>query len=187
MGTQKLLLPWGDTTVLGQLLRQWHSNVSQIGVVCSKTAIELQTEFARASASLTCPTSLIFNPAPERGMFSSIQCAARWPGWQAGLTHWIITLGDQPQLQSETLRMLLDFAAAHRGNICQPMRNGRHKHPVLLPKHAFLELANSPAENLKLFLASHETDLCGFESADAGLDHDLDTPEDYDRLKPAGS
>src|SRR5208283_5845765 len=94
-------------------------------------------------------TNRIINPQPELGMFGSVKCAAAWPGWRKEITHWIITLGDQPHLREETLRALLRFGSAHPGNICQPMRNGRPKHPVLLPEKVFAALKNSSFEDLK--------------------------------------
>src|SRR5881392_2919992 len=80
----------------------------------------------------------VANPTPERGMFSSIQCAARWSGWNAQLTHWAIVLGDQPHLRRETLRALLDFAGALSNQVCQPSRLGRPRHPVVVPKTVFV-------------------------------------------------
>jgi CTP:molybdopterin cytidylyltransferase MocA len=123
----------------------------------------------------------IINPEPERGMLSSIRCAAAWRGWSRKITHWIITLGDQPHLRERTLRALLRFGSAHPDNICQPMRNGRPKHPVLLPRKAFFALKNSPAETLRDFLQSRQSENAGFESDDAGLDFDMDEPADYKR------
>ncbi len=116
-------------------------------------------------------------------MFSSIQCAARWQGWSPDLTHWIVTLGDQPHLSAPTLRTLLEFGARNPNKICQPMRGGRRKHPVLFPKRFFQELGNSNARDLKIFLLERAIHLSGFESNDAGLDLDMDTPEDYERVK----
>jgi molybdenum cofactor cytidylyltransferase len=116
-------------------------------------------------------------------MFSSIQCAANWTGWKAELTHFLIMLGDQPHLRIETLRELLDFGALNPNRICQPIRNGRRKHPVLLPKRVFAELKNTSAGDLKQVLIAHASELSGFESPDAGLDLDMDTPEDYERIK----
>ncbi|MEY2466916.1 MAG: molybdenum cofactor cytidylyltransferase [Verrucomicrobiota bacterium] len=129
-------------------------------------------------------TNRIFNPTPERGMFSSIQCAAQWNGWNQQITHWLITLGDQPHLKTETLQTLLDFGARHPEKICQPLRHGHARHPVLLPKEFFAALADSDVIDLKQFLKTHARDFAGFESDDAGLDLDMDTPEDYERLKP---
>jgi CTP:molybdopterin cytidylyltransferase MocA len=44
-------------------------------------------------------------------------------------------------------------------------------------------LGTSAAPDLKQFLERHACDLAGFESDDAGLDFDMDTPEDYERLR----
>jgi molybdenum cofactor cytidylyltransferase len=114
-------------------------------------------------------------------MFSSVQCAARWNGWNTALTHWAIVLGDQPQLRRETLRALLDFVAARPGEICQPSWSGRPRHPVVLPGSIFRRLRDCAQDNLKDFLnnAAAPASLCA--SDDPGLDMDLDTPLDYEK------
>lgn len=181
MGRPKLLLPWNDTSVLGHLLKQWQTaGAAQIAVVCDPNATELQNELKRLEVS---PTNWIFNLQPDRGMFSSIQCAARWNKWQPALTHFVLTLGDQPHLQQETLGELIAVAKRNPGSVCQPLRNARRRHPVIFPKRDFLELRNSEAANLKEFLARSGTELAGFESTDAGLEFDMDTPADYERLR----
>lgn len=168
--------------MLGHLLHQWKTLLApQVAVVCAAGMEPLNTELERLHFPVD---NRIVNITPENGMFSSIQSAARWHGWQAGLTHWLITLGDQPHLRDSTLRALLDFGAHSPEKICQPMRNGRRKHPVLLPKRFFTKLGSSAAGDLKMFLVEHARYLSGFESPDDGLDLDLDTPEDYERLKP---
>jgi len=181
MGRPKLLLPWGQTSVLGHLSKKWTQlGASQIAIVCAADSKSITSELDQIGFSLA---DRIFNPSPENGMFSSIQCAAKWDGWNPELTHWIITLGDQPHLSPVTLRTLLEFGARNSGKICQPMRGERRKHPVLFPKNVFHELRNSTARDLKIFLLEHSTSLSGFESNDAGLDLDMDTPEDYERVK----
>lgn len=181
MGKPKLLLPWGQTSVLGHLLQQWKSiGVGQIAVVCAADAETLFEEMERLGVARE---NRILNSEPNRGMFSSIQCAANWPGWNPEITHWLITLGDQPHLREKTLRVLLDFGASNTNKICQPMRHGRRKHPVLLPKRFFARLKNTPAGDLKMFLVEHAPELSGFESDDAGLDFDMDTPEEYERVQ----
>jgi len=179
MGRPKLLLPWGGTTILGHLLRQWReTGARQIAIVCAETNDALRLEMNR----LEFPASVrINNPRPEDGMFSSIRCAANWGGWASELTHWVITLGDQPQVRSETLRMLIEFGVANPGRICQPARNGRARHPVLLPSAVFGQLRDAPEEHLKQFLMNR-TDLRLLqEMDDSGLDFDLDEPQDYER------
>lgn len=180
MGRPKLLLPWGDTTVIGHLIRQWTQvGAAQIAAVCSLNANPLEAELKR----LDFPAAqCIFNATPEQGMFSSIQHAARWSGWWPELTHFAITLGDQPQVREATLRELVSFSATNADQICQPLRNGRRKHPVLMPRNTFRELGNTSAATFKEFLADRPGELAGFASDDAGLDSDLDTPEDYERV-----
>jgi molybdenum cofactor cytidylyltransferase len=179
MGRPKLLLPWGRTSVLGHLTRQWQDlGASQIAVVCSPGNRAVQAEMDRLGFLAR---DRIINPAPDRGMFSSIQSAARWSGWQADLTHWAIVLGDQPHLQPHTLREVLDFSAAHPARICQPARRGHGRHPVVLPRSVFRQLAGSTAKTLKGFLARRFRQLALSELEDPGLDLDIDRPEDYRR------
>lgn len=167
--------------MLGHLLRRWKElGAAQIAVVSAADHQGMQDEMNR----LEFPgANRIYNPAPERGMFSSIQCAATWPGWSRELTHWIVTLGDQPHVRQETLQRLLDFGLAHPDAICQPGRGGHRKHPLVLPKQEFEALKSSAASDLKQFLADRHAKLAGFESDDPGLDFDMDRPEDYERAR----
>ena len=179
MGQPKLLLPWGGTTVLGHLIEQWQAlGANQITVVCAPGDLAVRAELDRLSLP---EENRICNPAPERGMFSSIQCAAQWPGWQAALTHWAIVLGDQPHLQPQTLRQVLDFSAAQPAKLCQPAHHGHGRHPVLLPKPLFRQLAASTAATLKEFLAAQDQQVALCELDDPGLELDIDRPEDYAR------
>jgi molybdenum cofactor cytidylyltransferase len=183
MGRPKLLLPWGRTSVVGHLIKQWRAlGAKQIAVVCAadNAALSLELDRLRFPA-----TGRIINPSPDRGMFSSIQCAAQWPGWQATITHWAIVLGDQPHLDPQTLQRVLDFAAAHRSSVCQPAHLGRPRHPVLLPKASFRRLASSTALTLKEFLSASPRKVAFCELDDPGLDLDLDTPQDYQKALKA--
>ena len=179
MGKPKMLLPWGGTTVLGHLIVQWKAlRAGQIAVVLATGDQPVSAELDR----LDFPgANRVVNPTPERGMFSSIQCAARWSGWNAELTHWVIVLGDQPHLRSDTLRSLLDFAGAHSNQVCQPSRRARPRHPVVVPKTIFAELKVSQVETLKEFLQTSPSGASLCELDDPGLDFDVDTPADYEQ------
>jgi molybdenum cofactor cytidylyltransferase len=177
MGRPKLLLPWNSTSVLGHLIGQWQSvGARQIAVVCSAGDNAMVDEQVRLGFPCA---NRILNPTPERGMFSSIQSAARWNGWEMGLNHWALVLGDQPHLRVETLRDLLDFASLHSDKICQPARNNRPRHPVVLPKAIFERLKDLRDATLKQFLQNNASEVALREVDDPGLDVDLDTPEDY--------
>jgi molybdenum cofactor cytidylyltransferase len=198
MGRPKLLLPWKDTTVIGHLVRQWRElGATQIAVVGrpnDATLVEaLKRDASKRGAATTlqrfngspfnASTDYIVNPQPERGMFSSIVCAANWTGWKSEIASFAIILGDQPQLQLNTLRVLLGCAAQHPDAICQLEFAGRPRHPVLLPRRAFAELKDSRAESLKDFLKRISCPSVQYVINDPNLTLDLDTPEDYELMR----
>lgn len=179
MGQPKLLLPWGQTSVLGHLVGQWQAlRARHTAVVCAAGDEAIRTELDRLGFPAA---NRIYNPAPDRGMFSSIQCAAQWAGWRAGLTHWAIVLGDQPLVRGETLRRLLEFSTARPELICQPVRGGHGRHPVVLPRVTFLALAGSTAPTLKEALQASAGQVAFCPVDDPGLELDIDRPEDYDK------
>jgi len=181
MGRPKMLLPWGETTVLGHLIAVWSRlPAQQIAVVHAPTDAAITAELDRLLFPVA---NRIVNPDPSRGMFSSIQCAARWSGWMTALTHWAVVLGDQPHLRPETLTALAAFAARHSQRICQPVRGGHARHPVVLPAGAFAALKDSNVETLRKFLHRMADGILLVELDDPGLDLDLDDPADYERAR----
>jgi len=181
MGRPKLLLPWRGTTVIGHLLKQWRNlGAAQISIVLRPQDAPLAAELDRLGFPRT---DRIENPQPERGMFSSILCAAGWPGWKDEIAAWAIVLGDQPHLRPDTLRQLLEFHGANADAVCQLEFDGHARHPVLLPHRAFKELKVSPAGTLKDFLKQTSARCVHCSVNDPGLALDLDTPEDYQRVQ----
>ncbi len=197
--------PWRDTTVIGQIIRQWRElGARQIAVVHRPNDEELFAEIKRADGGAGSPlpvaeqtntgapgvtrptntsTHLIPNPHPEQGMFSSVVCAANWPGWEKEISSWVVGLGDQPHLQTATLRLLLELAAKNPDAVCQPFFGDHGRHPVILPRPAFVQLRNTRAGTLKEFLKLVACRSVQCAVNDSGLSLDLDTPEDYNRAK----
>ena len=181
MGKPKLLLPWRGATVIGEILSQWRElGATQIGIVMRPNDAALAAELDR----LNFPRAeRIENPQPERGMFSSIVCAANWDGWRKEISRWAIVLGDQPHLRTETLRELINFHSQNADAICQPMSGGKLAHPAILPASAWAELKSSEAATLKDFLKLATASRVQCPVNDSGLLLDMDTPEDYKRLQ----
>ena len=180
MGSPKLTLRWGATSILGHLISTWQSlenaGVRQIAVVCATTNASVTLELDRLGVP---PANRIINPAPERGMFSSIQAAGAWEGWMAELTHIAMALGDQPETGASSLRMLLEHAREHPGRICQPAFRGRPRHPVIFPRSDFVKISLSGAGSLREHLLGADVSLAPMN--DSSLERDLDFPEDYCR------
>lgn len=177
MGRPKLLLPWHDTTIIGHLISQWRElGAAQIAVVLRPEDAALAAELDRLHFL---PSDRIVNPQPERGMFSSIVCAANWTGWRRDLSGWAIVLGDQPHLRTEALRILLEGFARNADAICEPAFGGHTRHPVILPRAAVDALKTTRAATLKDFLKQVSGRRVQHVINDPGLTLDLDTPEDY--------
>jgi molybdenum cofactor cytidylyltransferase len=177
MGRPKLLLPWQGSTVIGHIISQWRElGAAQVAVVMRGDDSALAAELDRLGFPAK---DRITNPQPERGMFSSIVCAANWQGWRSDISRWAIALGDQPHLRMETLRQLMDFSGQNPDSICQPAHGGRIAHPVILPRPVFEALKGTKAATLKDFLKLVPGRSVQHVINDPGLTLDLDTPEDY--------
>ena len=180
MGRPKLLMPWRETTVIGQIIFTWRElRAAQIVVVMRPDDAMLSAELDRLGFP---EGNRILNPRPDQGMFSSVLCAANWPGWQKEIAAWAIVLGDQPHLNQQGLQKLVAFEAQHLDKISQPAVGGRIGHPVILSQMAFDELKRTKAATLKEFLKLRTASCVQFEMADPGVLLDMDTPEDYIRL-----
>lgn len=179
MGRPKLLLPWRGTSIIGHLIAEWRDlGAAQIAVVCRPADDALQAELDRLAFPRT---DRIHNPDAGRGMFSSIQSAAGWNGWRQDLTGWAIVLGDQPHLQTATLRRLVALRETHPHAICQPRFGERVGHPVMLPWAVFAGLRTTATATLKDFLSETAGEKIECAVDDAGLRLDLDRPEDYEK------
>ena len=182
MGRCKLLLPWGERMILTHLLDQWRSTgAAQIVPVIDPSNQLLRKALAHEGFS---PLDWIENPSPQRGMFSSLQQASRWERWLSTLTHWIISLGDQPHIQISTLDLLLDAARKNPTCICQPTFHGHAGHPIILPASNFRELAENDIANLRTYIRAHEALRLRLRVEDPGVSEDLNTPENYAHWKP---
>jgi len=182
MGTCKLLLPWGEKTILTHLLDQWRSTgAAQIAPVIDPSNQPLRKALLHAGLS---PSDWIENASPQLGMFSSLQEASRWTGWLSTLTHWIIALGDQPRIEISTLRLLIDVSRKNPTRICQPSLNGETAHPIVLPASNFRELGQNEIPDLRTYIRRREAFRLRVAVEDAGVSEDLDTPEDYAHRKP---
>ncbi len=182
MKRPKLLLPWEDTTILGHHVRLWQSLcAAQIAIVVAADNIPIRTELNKADYR---GVHVILNDLPSGEMFDSILCASSWTGWGTHISRWIVALGDQPQIQAETLRELIHFSFRNQEKICHPVRDGKTLHPVVFRKWAWPQLRLMPRyQSLNEFLIEHEPACAKFECNAPELAQDIDYPVDYLRAK----
>ncbi len=180
MGQPKLALPWGDTTVIGQVVAVLSAaGVAEIVVVTGGARQELETTLRGT------PARLAFNPRFEASeMIDSLQVglAQLPPIVEATL----IALGDQPQIQLPVVQAVLKAYAEHPSRLIVPSYQMKRGHPWLVVRSLWAELSQiRPPETLRDFLGRHTEEIYYLPVSTDTILRDLDTPADYAREKPA--
>jgi molybdenum cofactor cytidylyltransferase len=178
MGRPKMILPWGETTVLGQVIATFKAaGVEDILVVIGGDGELLE-------ASLDDSVRTVFNPDYANGeMLSSIQAglAELKPEVEAAL----IGLGDQPQVRERSVQSVLEEYTQSKASLIVPSFQMRRGHPWLVARQHWEEIQSMHfPESPRAFLNRHTNDNCYVEVDDSGILKDLDTPEDYLQSRP---
>jgi CTP:molybdopterin cytidylyltransferase MocA len=181
MGRPKLLLPWGAGTVLGATVAALLGGGARFVVVAIAPGGPLADWPAPEGVRL------VVNPDPAPGMLSSILAGLAVvadPGGSAP-DPLLVCPADLPALRAATVATLL---AAYRaqGGVVVPRHGRRRGHPLLIApgwQRRIPELASGEG-GLRRILelaagAVHEVAV-----DDPGTIRDVDTPEDYERLRP---
>ena len=203
MGRFKLTLPWGDHTVIGQVVATLEAaGVDEIIVVTGNRADEVVSALAGTIAYA------VHNPDYAAGeMLSSIQAGVREVAARQGLksppsrsTHRaagesrlkpaedapaaLLCLGDQPQMQVATVQAVLSAGEADGWDrIVIPSYRIRAGHPILLPDWLWPEILGCTG-TLRDVMAGRR-DRTRFLVVDTPtILADLDTPEDYEAGTP---
>jgi molybdenum cofactor cytidylyltransferase len=191
MGQPKMILPWGDTTVIGQVVGVLRlARLEEIVVVTggARQAVE--------SALNGRPVRTAYNPRhAEDQMILSLQAglANLSPGTEAAL----IALGDQPQIQLEVVLQVLEGYRESRAQLVFPSFRMRRGHPWIIARplwEVIQKTASAEAESPRLktvqglreILQAYADQIHYVEIANDSILRDLDTPTDYLRERPAG-
>jgi molybdenum cofactor cytidylyltransferase len=175
MGTQKMLLPFGDTTIVESVVRA-ALDASLQGVV-----VVLGADEARVREKLApYPVTFAVNADWERGMLSSVQ--AGFAALPEKVTAAVVMLGDQPFVKAETVDELVARHRETRKGIVLPVHGGRRGHPVLIDaKYKSEIIALGLEATLRDIVQAHAEDVLEVEIDDPDILRDIDTPKDYAR------
>ncbi|WP_374686294.1 selenium cofactor biosynthesis protein YqeC [Promineifilum sp.] len=178
MGRNKLLLPWGDSTVLGRTLA--NVRASDVDDVLLVTGHERE----KVEAIITQhPTFCIHNGDYANGMLSSVQAALR--ALPAQTEAILAILGDQPMVEPAVLDALLAAYAATPKGLVAPYYRGARGNPVIIDRRYFDELLALPPDAApRALLRRHPDDVRPVEVESEAILHDLDRPEEYERWRP---
>lgn len=178
MGEAKMVLPWKNTTVIGQVVESLvRAGVSDIVVVTggAREAVE--------GALCDVPARLIYNPDYAHGdMLSSFQTGLRALGENAEAA--LVVLGDQPQIEPWVVKSVIQAYQDRHSMLVVPSFQMRRGHPWLIGRSLWDQaLALKQPATLRDFLGALSDQIEYVSVGTKTILEDVDTPEDYQRFK----
>ncbi len=183
MGRPKLSLPLGNRTVLDHVLAALRgAGIDQTLVIIGPHVAALG-EIARAAGA-----QVLQLAAETPDMRTTVEHGLRW--LEAHFQPlpddtWLLVPADHPTLNAEVVRLLHDSRESHPDHsIFVPTCGGRRGHPTLFTwKHATGIFAHPADEGLNTYVRAHADQALEVPVSDPDILCDLDTPEDYERLR----
>lgn len=181
MGQPKLLLPWSGGTVIEAVLRTWlASRVDRVMVVVRPGDEALKKLCRGERVEVVVPA--VAPPEMKHSVAAGLDHVAAFHQ-PTERDVWLLAPADMPRFSSSTIDLLL---AAHRPldpAILVPCFAGRRGHPVLFPWALAAEVSRLPEDaGIQWLLQQHGWR--PLDCPDPDVLEDLDTPEDYQRLRP---
>ncbi len=177
----KLLLPWGNATVIERVLAAWiGSGVQRVFVVIRPDDRSLRRVVQRLPVELVCPV-----PSPAE-MKDSVRAALRVIARDHQPSRedvFLVAPADLPQLSSSQINRLLRAHCPACPSILVPTGPGGRGHPVLFPWSLAEQIDRlAPEQGLNRLLERFPVRSIPVDQ-DFGRE-DVDTWEDYQRLRP---
>jgi len=178
-GEVKQLLPWGETTIVGNAVNvAKQSRVSEIVVVTGNRAAEVEREIGETGKQVR----VVHNPDWATGRASSVRAGIHALGETVAGA--IFINADQPFLTPQVIDTILEKFFETRAPIIVPTYEGKTGSPVLFARELFGELnALQGEEGGRDVLQKYREVLVKVEIADTRAGMDANTPEEYARAR----
>ena len=177
MGSQKMLLPFGESTILETVIQNIHSSsVDSILVVLGANHEQI-LEFIKPL-----PVEVCINTNHQSGMLSSVVCG--FSALPDDTSTALIFLGDQPGISPAVTDAVIRAYNESLHGIVVPVSNHRRGHPLLVDFKYKREIGGLDLEKgLRALMHHFPEDVLEVEVDDGGILIDIDTPEDYSTAK----
>jgi CTP:molybdopterin cytidylyltransferase MocA len=191
MGRDKALLPWPPASANAKPSAGPQSTILSSAIqaflgFCDITiVVSGRNEPALRPVVYACGASIICNPAPERGQFSSMQTGLQ-EVLNLGRDSAMITLIDRPPPRSETLNALVNAFASREHGVWAivPEHGGQHGHPILIGREMMEAFLRAPATgNAREVEHANQDRIRYVPVKDAFVRTNIDTPTDYATLQ----
>ena len=173
MGTQKLLLPFREKTIIETVI----DNVLQSGVDGVMVVLGADHDRIRKIVD-PLPVEVCFNENHESGMLSSVMCGFRSLPENTGTA--LVFLGDQPGIPPQVTDAILKAYDESLHGIVIPVYDHRRGHPLLVDMKYKREIEKLDLETgLRSLMHLFPKDVLEVEVNEPGILVDIDTREDY--------
>ena len=172
-GAPKQLLPFGDTTLLGQTIRNANaSSLDRVVVVLGRASEELRAsvDFDRAE--------VVENTSYGTGCASSLLAGLDAAGEDCEAI--ALLLGDQPGVRAEFIDHVVAIWRRERPWASVTSYLGKLGHPFIFGREAFGELRQLHGDKAVWKLIEAYPERVSRVGIEAPLPPDVDTPEDYE-------
>jgi len=186
MGQAKQLLPWGETTVVGETVRRLQTcAVAQVLVVTGAERAAVEGAVARAARPDGAPVTFAHNPDfASSEMARSLQVALH--GMPANCLAVVVALADQPGVEPANVERIIAAWRETQAPVAAPYFRGRRGHPLLFDRAAWPHLLRLPANANPREALEALPPPVKVEARDDSILQDMDTPEAYTRAVSRG-
>ena len=212
MGQNKLLMPWGNTTVLEKVIQTVQSAgiediilvtnpdlqfpipdsrfpIPNLRITINSTNHEMLSSIQLGLQNLT-PSQPPPNPLNESAEFSILSVAdlplRDAPRGEVPKAEGVlICLGDQPQVEERSVRLVCEAYQRNKSNLVVPSYQMRRGHPWLVARPLWGEILNMNVnQSPRDFLNAHAAEIEYVNVDTPTILQDVDTPADYLKYKP---
>ena len=176
LGKPKQLLSIGKATILEQTVDNIiNSKVNEVIVVLGHRAEEMVSRIA------SMPITIAVNSAHHQGMSTSILAGLSLISDKAQGV--MISLADQPLVDSQTIDCLVEAFGTHNKDIIVPVYQGRRGNPVIFGIRYKKELLGLKGDiGGREIIGQHSDDVLEIAVNCEGVVIDIDTVEDYKEI-----
>ncbi len=180
MNQPKLVLPWGDHTILGTVITSFQkAEMGEIVVVTGGYREVVEKEAAKYHVET------VFNKDFENGeMADSLKTGLSFlmtKDTQAVF----VALADQPGISSYDIEQMAKLYESQKPKMIIPSYEMRRGHPWLIDRNLWESVMqlHHPL-TMRDFIEANKNEIVYYLVKQSNILDDLDTPEDYERLRP---
>jgi molybdenum cofactor cytidylyltransferase len=174
MGSPKMLLPFGDKTILETVLENVQfAGIEEILVVLGSEKEKILETIGDADFNY------IFNPDYRAGMITSVKCGIK--ALSSGCQTAMICLGDQPMTGADIMKQLIAESLTEARGIIVPVYEDKRGHPIMVNRRYFSEIEElSGDKGLRELLPKFPDDILEIRIQKSDILRDIDTPDEYE-------